>query len=91
MTAGNEISYTLSRSRGSATSAPPGAEPVESISRIARLMALAIRFEALVQDRAVSDYAELARLGGVTRARITQTTKPAAARSRSSGAAAVSA
>ena len=46
---------------------PPGRVP-----RIARFMALAIRFERLIQAGAVADYAELARLGHVTRARITQ-------------------
>jgi hypothetical protein len=45
------------------------------IPRIARLMALAIRFEGLVSDGTIRDYAELARLGGVTRARMTQITK----------------
>jgi hypothetical protein len=35
-------------------------------------MALAIRFEGLIRAGLVSDYAELARLGHVTRARITQ-------------------
>ena len=46
-----------------------------SIPRIARLMALAIRFEGLVQEEKVRDYAELARLGRVTRARMTQIMK----------------
>jgi hypothetical protein len=45
------------------------------IPRIARLMALAIRFEAILRDETIQDYAELARLGGVTRARITQIMK----------------
>ena len=45
------------------------------ISRIARLMALAIRFEGLLRDRKIRDYAELARLGRVTRARMTQIMK----------------
>ncbi len=49
------------------------AEP--SIPRIARLMALAIRFERLVRTGTIRDYAELARLGRVTRARITQLMK----------------
>src|SRR3954454_23205322 len=40
--------------------------------RISRLMALAIRFEKLIADGTVWDYSDLARLGGVTRARITQ-------------------
>lgn len=35
-------------------------------------MALAIRFEGLVRAKTIQDYAELARLGGVTRARMTQ-------------------
>ena len=46
--------------------------PVGRVSRISRLMALAIRFEQLVRDGVVADYAELARLGHVTRARMTQ-------------------
>jgi hypothetical protein len=37
-------------------------------------MALAIRFEGLVRSRAVKDYAEVARLGHVSRARISQIT-----------------
>ncbi|MGI6419468.1 MAG: hypothetical protein ACOX1P_27835 [Thermoguttaceae bacterium] len=35
-------------------------------------MALAIRFDKLVRDGEVADYADLARLGYVTRARVTQ-------------------
>ena len=42
------------------------------IPRVARLMALAIRFEGLVRTGAVTNYAEIAALGHVTRARITQ-------------------
>ena len=51
-------------------------EPVSAgrIPRLARLMALAIRFDGLVRDGVITDYAELARLGHVTRARITQIT-----------------
>ena len=45
------------------------------IPRIARLMALAIRFEGLLRDKTIRDYAELSRLGGVSRARITQIMK----------------
>lgn len=40
--------------------------------RIAKLMALAIRFEGMVRRGKVEDYAELARLAQVTRARMTQ-------------------
>ncbi len=46
--------------------------PAGRVPRIARLMALAIRFEGLIQSGEVTDYAELARLGHVTRSRITQ-------------------
>lgn len=42
------------------------------IPRVARLMALAIRFQTLLDEGAVYDYAELARLAHVSRARITQ-------------------
>jgi hypothetical protein len=46
-----------------------------SIPRVARLMALAIRFQGLVDQGKIRDYAELAHLGRVTRARITQIMK----------------
>jgi len=42
------------------------------IPRIARLMALAIKFQDMVDRREVRDYADLARLGYVSRARVTQ-------------------
>jgi hypothetical protein len=46
-----------------------------AVSRIARLMALALRFEGLLRNQTMQDYAELARVGGVTRARMTQIMK----------------
>ena len=42
------------------------------IPRISRLMALAIKFDGLIKEGVVRDYADLARLGHVTRARMTQ-------------------
>ena len=42
------------------------------LPRITRLMALAIKFQDMVSRGEVRDYADLARLGYVTRARITQ-------------------
>jgi hypothetical protein len=42
------------------------------VPRVAKLLALAHRFEGLVRNGAVADYAELARLGRVSRARISQ-------------------
>ena len=43
-----------------------------NVPRISKVMALAIRFDGLVRRGEVQDYANLARLGYVTRARITQ-------------------
>jgi hypothetical protein len=77
-----EITYELDFCAGrqgrknktsSAAQEPPSGHA--TIPRIARLMALAIRFEGLVRKETVSDHAELARLGRVTRARMTQITK----------------
>ena len=48
--------------------------PSGGVARIAGLMALAIRFEELVRSGAVANRAELARLGHVTSARISQIT-----------------
>jgi hypothetical protein len=45
------------------------------IPRVARLMALAIRFDGLLRQETIQDYAELARLGRVTPARMTQIMK----------------
>ncbi|MCC6581534.1 MAG: hypothetical protein IT440_13950 [Phycisphaeraceae bacterium] len=46
--------------------------PDGRIPRIARLMALAIKFDQMIASGAVRDQAELAELGHVTRARVTQ-------------------
>jgi len=50
----------------------PAPVPLGRVPRISRLMALAIRFDQLLRERQVKDYADLARLGHVTRARVTQ-------------------
>jgi hypothetical protein len=50
----------------------PDAESRSRIPRITRLMALAIKFQEMVNPGEVLDYADLARLGYVTRARVTQ-------------------
>ncbi len=42
------------------------------IPRIARLMALAIRFDELIRTGVVANQAELSRRGNISRARITQ-------------------
>jgi hypothetical protein len=56
------------------TGTAPKHKPVQPgrIPRISRLMALAIHSDKLIRQGAVQDYAELARLGGVTPSRISQ-------------------
>ena len=74
-TRGKEVIYTLhfagrrSSGRERTTAEHQAFAP---IPRIARLMALALRFEGLVREQRLRDYAELARLGSVTRGRMTQ-------------------
>ena len=61
---------TLEMRDGEEPTPPPA--PKGRVPKIARLMALAIRFDGLLARGEVKDYAELARLGHVTRARVTQ-------------------
>jgi DNA invertase Pin-like site-specific DNA recombinase len=49
-------------------------EGVERVPRIARLLALALKFEELIRRGVVSNYVVLAQLGRVSRARVTQMT-----------------
>jgi len=50
----------------------PASEPYGRAPRIARLLALAHKLDGLVQAGTVRDYAELARLGHVSAARVSQ-------------------
>src|SRR5258708_23630232 len=50
----------------------PAPEPQDRPPRIARLVALAQKLDALVRSGAVSGYAELAHLGHISPARLTQ-------------------
>jgi hypothetical protein len=68
---GHEKNKILSSDNQRSDSEPAG----RAIPRIARLMARAIRFDGLLRDERFRDYAEIARLGRVTRARITQIMK----------------
>jgi integrase len=53
--------------------APEGpALPAGRVPRVTKLMALALHFDDLLQSGAIGSYAELARLGHVTRARVCQ-------------------
>jgi hypothetical protein len=63
--------HVTRRGRGARRMLEPGPDPaadhpVGRLPRITRLMALAIRFEQLIQAGHVADYAELARLGHVS-------------------------
>ena len=65
------------RGRGARKELQPGAAPPGSalpgrVPRVARLMALAIRFAQLLRVGVVDSYAELAALGHVSRARVSQ-------------------
>ncbi len=64
-----KVRFGQSGRRAKKTSNTPAAGRVP---RVARLMALAIRFDQLIRDGVVADQAELARLGQVSRARLTQ-------------------
>lgn len=50
----------------------PDDVPTGRVPRVARLMALAIRFDDLIRSGAITDQADLACLGHVSRARVTQ-------------------
>ena len=65
----------LAKGRKRMQEAPPKPRPVVlpgRIPRVSRWMALAIRFERLLREGHVGSYADLARLGHVTPARISQ-------------------
>jgi hypothetical protein len=69
-----DVEITIQR-RGR-LNAPGGARATADLTpripRITRLMALAVKFQDMVHRGEVRDYADLARLGYVTRARLTQ-------------------
>jgi site-specific DNA recombinase len=75
--AGEPVSIPMRKHAAAPQSSPPPGDASAPamggrLPRITRLLALAVRFEGLLQDGTARDYAELARLGGVSRARITQ-------------------
>lgn len=52
--------------------APAAVVPAGRVPRVMRLMALAIHFDDQIRAQRVKNYAELARLGQVTRSRVSQ-------------------
>ena len=75
MNSSQGVTFTLTRRRVRDREPAPIKDPNFSVPRIARLMALAIRFEGLIRGETVQNYAEIAQLGRVTRARMTQIMK----------------
>jgi hypothetical protein len=67
-----EVMLPVRQQRRTQAGTEPRPESLPRIPRISRLMALAIKFREMVDSGTVRDYADLARLGYVTRARITQ-------------------
>jgi hypothetical protein len=51
---------------------PKPVVPTGRLPRLTRLMALALKFDAQIRSGTIRDYATLARLGKITRARMTQ-------------------
>jgi hypothetical protein len=68
----DEIQLNWPTRQGASRLKKTAAPDVSRIPRISRLMALAIKFQGMVDRGEVRDYAELAQLGYVTRARLTQ-------------------
>ena len=72
----SQIHFTRAKAGRKEIAAGPEPEPLpappDPIPRVSRLMALAIHFDGLIRQGLVKDYADLARLGSVSRARITQ-------------------
>jgi hypothetical protein len=62
------------RTRELAVGDRPGSDrlPTGRLPRISRLMALAIRFDRMLQEGSIVSYADVARLGRVTPARVSQ-------------------
>jgi hypothetical protein len=67
--------HFTNRGRGSRKRPTPDRQSTAEagrVPRISRLMALAMRFDELIRSGQVTGYAELARLGHVSRARLSQ-------------------
>jgi hypothetical protein len=75
LTAKHKLEFKSGK-RTAKTIVEAGTQPEQStpvrLSRITKMMALAIRFDHLIKSGQVTDQAELARVGHVSRARLTQ-------------------
>ena len=68
----NEIEVLIRSKGGERRRRETKVAPLPRVPRVTRLMALAIKFQGMIDRGEVRDYADLARLGCVTRARLTQ-------------------
>lgn len=68
---GMEVEVTLELPRRPA-SGEMKPEPTPRMPRVTRLMALAVKYQGMVDAGELRDYADIARLGYVSRARVTQ-------------------
>ncbi len=67
------VEYTLApRRRGRKPGLTAVVPTTGKLPRVTRLMALAVELDGLIREGAIRDYADLARLGSITRARATQ-------------------
>lgn len=66
------VEYSLTPKLRSRRNPDAAAATSGKLPRVTRLMALAIKFDGLIRNGVVRDFADLARLGHVTRARMTQ-------------------
>ena len=64
-----EAKFDRRQTPGSQTSAPAN---VGRVPRVTRLLALAHRIDGMIRSEEIRDWADAARLAGVTRARMTQ-------------------
>jgi hypothetical protein len=74
ITVTKKLYFTTKNRRKQIVDEPPAlpAPPPPRVPRIARLMALAIKFDQLLREGVVSDMSELAQLARVTQPRMTQ-------------------
>lgn len=72
LTIRRKVSFQHNRHGEKVIAPAPTVVPKGRIPRVAKLLALAHRFNQLIRDGVATDYADLARLGHVTRGRMTQ-------------------
>ena len=73
ITTNHEVHFEKSRRSGKVEAGIAEAPlPTSRVPRVSKIMALAIRFDKLIREEAVKNQTELARIGHVSRVRLTQ-------------------